>query len=75
MEPGGLVGLHDAVRGAAQRPQVDAILHVVLLQLGQDVFSVRVFPQGRDVGPDLLGQRARRTHQTCLQTDNGTTDV
>lgn len=75
MESRGLVGLHDAVRGAAQRPQVNAILHVVLLQLGQDVFSVRVFPQSGDVGPDLLGQRARRTRQTRLQMDNGRTDV
>lgn len=75
MESGELVGLHDAVRGATQRAQVDAVLHVVLLQLGQDVFSVRVFPQGGDVGPDLLGQRAGHTHQTRLQIDDGRTDV
>ena len=49
----GGVGLHDAIRGPAERTQVNAILHVVLLQLGQDVFSIRVLPQGGDVGPDL----------------------
>lgn len=49
--------LHDAVRGATQRTQVDAILHVVLLQLGQDVFSIRVLPQGGNVGPDLHGDK------------------
>lgn len=47
------VGLHDAIRRATERTQVNAVLHVVLLQLGQDVFSIRVLPQGGDVGPDL----------------------
>lgn len=44
---------HDAVRRTTDRAEVDAVLHVVLLQLGEDVFAVRVLPQGLDVGPDL----------------------
>lgn len=35
---------HDAVRWTADATEIDAVLHVVLLQLGQDVFSVRVLP-------------------------------
>lgn len=50
-------GLHDAVRWAAERTQVNAILHVVLLQLGQDVFSIGILPQGGDMGPDLHGDK------------------
>lgn len=46
--------LHDAVGGAAKGSQVHAVLHVVLLQLGQDVFAVRVLPQRGDVRPDLI---------------------
>lgn len=44
---------HDAVGRAAERTQVDAVLHIVLFQLGQDVFSIRVLPQGGNVRPDL----------------------
>lgn len=47
--------LHDAVGWAAERTQIHAILHVVLLQLGEDVFPVGVLPQSLDVGPDLGG--------------------
>lgn len=45
----------DAVRGATNGPQVHAILHVVLLQLGQDVLAIGVLPKSRDVWPDLEG--------------------
>lgn len=45
--------LHDAIWRAAERTQVDTILHIVLFQLGQDVFSIRVLPQGGNVRPDL----------------------
>lgn len=47
------IGLHEAVGGPANGPQVRATLHVVLLQLGQDVLAVGIFAQGGDVGPDL----------------------
>lgn len=47
----------DAVGGPANGPQVHAVLHVVLLQLGQDVFAVGVFAQGGDVRPDLGDKR------------------
>lgn len=46
-------GLQDAVGGSADRAEVNAILHVVLLQFGQNVLSVRVLPQRRNMGPDL----------------------
>lgn len=50
----GVVGcLHDAIWRAAEGTQVNTILHVVLFQLGQDVFSIRVLPQGGNVRPDL----------------------
>lgn len=52
---------HDAVGRAAERTQVNAVLHVVLLQLGEDVFAVRVLPQGGNVGSDLEVQ-ARVSH-------------
>lgn len=45
--------LHDAIWRPAERTQVNTILHIVLFQLGQDVFSIRVFPQGGNVRPDL----------------------
>lgn len=45
--------LHDAIRRATKRTQVNPVLHIVLLQLGQDVFSISVLPQGGNVGPDL----------------------
>lgn len=45
--------LHDAIRRATEWAQVNAVLHIVLLQLGQDVFSISVLPQGGNVGPDL----------------------
>lgn len=47
----------DAVGGAADGPEVNPVLHVVLLQLGQDVFAVGVLAQGGDVRPDLGGKR------------------
>lgn len=47
------VRLHDAVRRTAERTQVNPVLHVILLQLGQDVFSISVLPQGGNMGPDL----------------------
>lgn len=56
------VGLHDAIRRSAEGTQVDAVLHVVLLQLGQDVFPIRVLPQGGDVGPDLMGNTRLSVH-------------
>lgn len=43
----------DTIRRAADGPQVNAVLHVVLLQLGQDVLAVGVLAQSGDVGPDL----------------------
>lgn len=43
----------DTIRGTTDGPQVHAILHVVLLQLGQDVLSIGVLSQSRDVWPDL----------------------
>lgn len=58
--------LHDAVWRAAERAQVDAVLHIVLFQLGQDVFSIRVLPQGGNVGPDLC--RHKQTSTGCMQT-------
>lgn len=57
---GGGAGLHDAIGRATERTQVNAVLHVVLLQLGQDVFSIRILPQGGDVGPDLYTDRNTR---------------
>lgn len=49
----GVGRLHDAIRRAAEGTQVNTILHIVLFQLGQDVFSIRVLPQGGNVRPDL----------------------
>lgn len=46
----------DAIGGAADGPQVHAILHVVLLQLGQDVLAIGVLAESRDVRPDLWGK-------------------
>lgn len=43
----------NTIRGATDGPQVNAILHVVFLQLGQNVLAVGVLAKGRDVGPDL----------------------
>lgn len=43
----------DTIRGATDGPQVHPILHVVLLQLGQDVLAVGVLSKRRDVWPDL----------------------
>lgn len=53
---GGGGRLHDAIWGAAEGTQVNAVLHIVLFQLGQDVFSIRVLPQGGNVRPDLQTQ-------------------
>lgn len=50
---GGGGRLHDAIWRAAEGTQVNTILHIVLFQLGQDVFSIRVLPQGGNVRPDL----------------------
>lgn len=44
----------DAIRGTTNGPQVHAILHVVLLQLGQDVLAIGVLPKSCDVWPDLV---------------------
>lgn len=55
--------LHDAIWRAAQGTQVNTILHVVLFQLGQDVFSIRVLPQGGNVRPDLQTQTVNRTQE------------
>lgn len=54
--------LHDAIRRAAERTQVDAVLHVVLLELGEDVFSIRVLPQRGNVRPDLYTHTHAHTH-------------
>lgn len=43
----------DAIRGATDGPQVHAILHVVLLQLGQDVLAIGILSKSCDVWPDL----------------------
>jgi len=48
----------DAVRWPADGPQVHPVLHVVLLQLGQNVFAIGVLTQGSDVRPDL-GEKRR----------------
>lgn len=45
---------HEAVSGSADGSQLRAALHVVLLQLGQDVLPVRVLTQSGDVGSDLV---------------------
>lgn len=47
----------DAIWGTTNRPQVHPVLHVVFLQLGQDVFAIGVLAQGGDVRPDLGGKR------------------
>lgn len=44
----------DTIRRATDGPQVHTILHVVLLQLGQDVLAVGVLSKCRDVWPDLV---------------------
>lgn len=43
----------DPIRGTTNGPQVHTILHVVLLQLGQNVLAIGVLPKSRDVWPDL----------------------
>lgn len=43
----------DTIRGTTNGPQVHAILHVVLLQLGQDVLAVGVLSKSCNVWPDL----------------------
>lgn len=62
------VGLHDAVRWATEWTQVHTVLHIVLLQLGQDVFSISVLPQGGDMGPDL--SRDRNTDVSLFTVQN-----
>lgn len=64
------VGLHDAIRRATERTQVNAVLHVVLLQLGQDVFSIRVLPQGGDVGSDLCEKQTQMVDTQYISTSN-----
>lgn len=53
--PGRFGASDDAVWRSADGPKVHAVLHVVLLQLGQDVLAIGVLAQGGDVGPDLWG--------------------
>lgn len=53
--PGQLRASDDAIWRSTDGPEVNAVLHVVLLQLGQDVLAVGVLAQGGDVGPDLQG--------------------
>lgn len=48
--------LHDAVGWSTKWAQVYTILHVVLLQLGQNVLPVRVLPQGSNMRPNLNKQ-------------------
>ena len=48
--------LHQAIGGAPNRSQVRATLHVVLLQLGQDVLTVGVLTEGSNMWPDLRKQ-------------------
>lgn len=43
----------DTIRGTTNGPQVHAILHVVFLQLGQDVLAIGVLSKSRNVWPDL----------------------
>lgn len=43
----------DTIRGTTNGPQVHAILHVVLLELGQDVLAIGVLSKSRNVWPDL----------------------
>lgn len=43
----------NTIRRATDGPQVNAVLHVVLLQFGQDVLAIGVLAKGCDVGPDL----------------------
>lgn len=43
----------DTIRGTTNGPQVHAILHVVLLELGQDVLAIGVLSKRRNVWPDL----------------------
>lgn len=43
----------DTIRRATDGPQVHSILHVVFLQLGQDVLAIGVLAKSGDVGPDL----------------------
>ena len=45
--------LHEAVGGPPDGSEVSAALHVVLLQLGQDVLSVGVLAQGGNMRPNL----------------------
>lgn len=59
----------NTIRGATDGPQVNAILHVVLLQLGQDVLAIGVLPKSRDVGPDL-GRKHSLRH-SGLKTELG----
>lgn len=71
----------DTIRGATDGPQVNAILHVVFLQLGQDVLAVSVLAKSRDVGPDLQrkhslllwpGTGSGGSRVTCSWTPRGT---
>lgn len=59
--------LHDAIRRATERTQVDAVLHVVLLELGKDVFSIRVLPQRGNVRPDLYTHTHAHVSQKLIQ--------
>lgn len=43
----------DAVWWSTNRPKINPVLHVILLQLGQDVFPVRVFAESGNVRSDL----------------------
>lgn len=45
---------HEAIGWAPDGSQLRATLHVVLLQLGQDVLPVCIFAQSGDVGSDLV---------------------
>lgn len=56
----------DAVGWPTNGPQVHPVLHVVLLQLGQNVFAIGVFTQGRNVRPDL-GDKRRVSEVLGLQ--------
>lgn len=49
--------LQSAVGGNANRWKISVVLHVVLLQLGKDVFAVRVLAQDCDVRTDLVDEQ------------------
>lgn len=63
---GGVGRLHDAIRRATEGTEVNTILHIVLFQLGQDVFSIRVLPQGGNVRPDLYRHQKMWTECTRI---------